>query len=445
MKTLYPIQQTAHDFFLEKQRAGFSTLDTSGTGCGKTITAVRLMSSLGLPFGVVAPKATLIQWQRACEEEGLSPLFIVSYQKLNAGKTGYFTKELRDRVSKKTGKVTKTRHFAWRLPAKCILIFDEVHACVNPFTGNSIAHIKATQLGIQTHNLSATAAEDPTEMRALGFALKLHNLDTPTAKLRSWFSWMRSLGCKMDPWKKWYAGKTTRTSMLQLKQWLYANRAFRILRSDMPEAFRENSIVTEFVTVEDPDKFYRKEGFTPEVIRAYIENGVVPEDCEHFLTALTRARQFSEASKVPILVEQTRDLLREGFSVAIFTCFRDTVSALLSEIPDAGIVQGEQDAEERQAHVDAFQRGESKVIIVNIAAGGAGLSLHDETGDHPRVSLICVDWSAKKTKQVFGRTDRAGMKSNSLQKVLIAADSVEEDVWKSVTRRMENMDTLLEQ
>ena len=78
--------------------------------------------------------------------------------------------------------------------------------------------------------------------------------------------------------------------------------------------------------------------------------------------------------------------------------------------------------------------------MANIAAGGTGLSLHDINGNRPRVSLICPTFNAKEYVQTLGRIFRNGAKSDSLQKVLVAADSVEETVMTSINSKLKNLE-----
>jgi hypothetical protein len=66
-------------------------------------------------------------------------------------------------------------------------------------------------------------------------------------------------------------------------------------------------------------------------------------------------------------------------------------------------------------------------------------------GERPRVSLISPQFSAKDHVQVLGRIHRNGMKSDALQKILVASGSVEEAVMSSMQRRLDNLKTLQNQ
>jgi hypothetical protein len=53
--------------------------------------------------------------------------------------------------------------------------------------------------------------------------------------------------------------------------------------------------------------------------------------------------------------------------------------------------------------------------------------------------LISPQFSAKDHVQVLGRIHRNGMKSDALQKILVASGSVEEAVMSSMQRRLDNL------
>jgi SNF2 family DNA or RNA helicase len=187
-------------------------------------------------------------------------------------------------------------------------------------------------------------------------------------------------------------------------------------------------------------KTYEKLGLTPQIITELIENGSVGNS-DHVIVNILRARQLTEAMKVPDLVTYAQDLEEQGNSVVLFVNFRDTVVTLCDQLKCKAI-EGGQTVEERQAIVDEFQNDESTIVVANIAAGGTGLSLHDCNGDRPRVSLICPSFNAKDYLQTLGRIHRNGAKSDAIQKVLVTSGSIEENVIDSIERKINNLTEL---
>ena len=428
MKTLFEKQKEACDFFESRQRQNVNTVDTSSVGTGKTVVAAHLVKALGVKAAVICPKAVIPSWERELEETGIEPLFVLNYENIRRGRPPYMTKR---------GK----KIMQWHLPEGTIILIDEIHKCKGAFTQNAQLIISLVQQGYRVHGMSATAAEDPTEMRALGYMLNLHSLNKNDGDLKSWYSWMHSNGCAPDQWKHWRL--ISRKKLETLKEDIYGVTGHKLTVSDFPDSFRNNRVFIENVEFSDKkgiQKIYRDLDITPEIVTRYIEEGTVG-DSEWALVNILRARQLTEAVKVPDLVTMAEDLKEQGNSVVLFVNFRDTVKALCSQLK-CKPVEGGQSIKERQQIIDDFQDDKEHVIVVNISAGGTGLSLHDINGKRPRVSLICPSYSAKEFAQTLGRIHRNGAKSDALQKILIAVDTIEENVIRAVNRKLENLKTL---
>ena len=58
------------------------------------------------------------------------------------------------------------------------------------------------------------------------------------------------------------------------------------------------------------------------------------------------------------------------------------------------------------------------------------------------MALISPTFNCKIYKQVLGRIHRNGGKSDALQQVLVATDSIEEHVMRSINRRLSNLNEL---
>ena len=160
------------------------------------------------------------------------------------------------------------------------------------------------------------------------------------------------------------------------------------------------------------------------------------------MVIMLRARQQAELIKVPLFVEMAEDALEDGMSVVIFVNFSETVRALSKRLNTNCVVWGENKGNERDVHIADFQADKKRVIIVNIKAGGAGLSLHDLNGNYPRISLISPTPSAVDLRQALGRVWRDGGKTKSLQKIIFAASTVEEEVCEKVKLKLSNLDTI---
>ncbi len=445
MKTLTEAQERAVKLSIASIAEYGSALNSSKTGTGKTVMAVQTAMRMRCAVAVIAPNATLPAWRKEFAEHGIIPIFVTNYEKIRRGMKPYLEK-----IGKRT--------MRWNLPENTLLIFDEVQRCKSPYTLNSLLLISAAMQRVNTLGLSATASEDCTEMRALGYALRLHSLNASTATAKSWTKWMEQYGCKQDIWGSWHSGP--KDKLRELHAIMYRDRAVRITEEDMPEAFKANHIIeecVEFAALPAIRRFYRDAGLTVKVVEAFVERESLkeadPEAYEkmqssaHQLTEMLRARQYAEACKIPEISEMIGDLLEEEFSIAVFLNFRESVTGLQNSLKQAGIVSsvvmGGQSAEERSVQVKEFSDDRIRVIICTQAAGGVGLDgLQDLNGRYARVSLISPSFSAQELRQTLGRLPRAYAKSNVIQKILIANDTIEEHVMRAIKKKLANLDAL---
>ena len=427
MKTLFPKQRESVDFILQALANHRCALDSSSTGVGKTVIACRVAAEFKQYVAVVCPKIVIPHWERELREVGIKPIFVTNYEKLKLGNGQYITK-----IGKKI--------FRWHLPPDTLIIWDECHKCKSPFSQNSQMLVSAKQAGYHNLLLSATACQDPTEMRSLGFALGLHSLNKADGKLRSWPSWMMQYGCRKDQWHNWVAGPVPK--LVPLNQEMYSKNCVKLTPHDLPSAFTDNQIITEplaFSWCGLIDNYYSESGLTSDVIDDLLDNNSASQ---HILVQILRARQLAEATKVYDIVGLIKNACAEGFSVAVFVNFVDTVKSLAQQFPNASVIVGGQSAMVREDNVQRFQTNQTNVIICNIAAGGVGVSLHDTEGGHPRMSFISPTFNVKDYIQTLGRIHRANAKSPAIQRVLVASKTIEEKIVDKLEQKRLSLDTL---
>ena len=383
---------------------------------GKTYVGINAAKRLDLPVGIVCPKSVIPSWERVCASEGVEPAFIANYEKLVHGNT--------DIVSR------KRRAFTWNFGG--IVLFDEVDRCKShtSLAGRLLTSAWESRL-IRCHCMSATAAQNPMEMRALGFVLGLHND-------YDFFKWVQEKGAKKNRWDQYVCAPTPEV-MEQIHHAIFPARGVRVRISDLGNAFPENQVLVENLAIADIAEVNAAYAEAQELLMAL--NAKAEHDTTNAFTIILRARQRAELAKIPVLVEQAENLLREGASVAIFVNFNDTLEAVAKHLNTDCVVRA-QKAEDRKKNLDAFQSNESRVIVLNTQAGGVGVNLHDVHGGHRRVSLLCPSYNARNLKQALGRIHRSGAKSPCVQKLIFAAGTVEDRVAASIRSKLQAMDKL---
>ena len=397
--------------------------DGSDTGTGKTFVALYVAKKMGLVPFVLCPKSVVPSWKDTMLGFGYEPdeHHVYNYEKMIRG-----TNEFYD------GK-------KWLLnPKKALVIFDEDHRCKGAKSKNAKMMIAAKRAGLKILCLGATSCTNPTEMRALGYVLDLHDD-------KGWWRWSLRNGCK----RGLFGGlefKGSKAALKRLHDHIYKSgiRGSRIKIADLPPgAFPNSNIIAQGYDISarsDIDLIYNDLKSELEALEAKKHT-----DTDNPLVAQLRARQEIELLKVPLFEELARDAYDSGNSVAIFVNFRETMEVLLRRLAglcEIRMIHGSQSGSERELQCLGFQNDVARVMICTIQAGGTGLSLHDLNGKFPRVSLISPTYSAIDFRQCLGRIHRAGAKSPAVQKIVFASGTVEMRVCKLVKRKLDNLDLI---
>jgi len=414
---LYPHQVRAAGHLCASIMTHGAALDRSHTGTGKTITAFGVVREFQREFGIICPKSVIQAWERWAATFRMRPLFITNYEQVKSKnfRFGYFD---------------KWGNFIWKLnPVNTILIFDEAHRCKGEHTDNARVLMGAKASKVPLLLLSATIATQPREMRASGYALGLHDLDGFSA-------WSKSYGCYQNKFNGWECANAVE-QMKKIGAELDA-RGYCVRISDIP-GFPETQITAECYECDETEKQNKHyENLLQEIEKLKVEKKAGYTAA--ILTLNLRYRQFSEFRKISVLCELAKDFVSQQMSVVIFVNFTETLLELQKKLK-AGVVHGQQTGDERQKAVDDFQAGNTRVIVCNVQAGGVGLSLHDTNGVFPRVSLLCPTYGAIALKQALGRVHRSGG-TTSLQRLVYAKGTIEEQICKSVAKKLDNIAAL---
>lgn len=410
-------------------------LCAASTGSGKTVMALQTVKDLGLPSLIVCPKIAISQWlstaQRMDVPENLI-LGVVNPENLIASKKNKFYRHDEGWL---IGRDTPS-----------LLVWDEVHRGASGKDSKSTLALarwcsKKMPEGNKVLAMSATPFETPLKLRALGYLMGFHRFVE-----RDFYDWCRKHACSMVPIGRYprirqvFAFTTNKAR---------AEEVMRIIRRDMgerflsvgpdeipgfPEEVKEVCLVD--LAKKDHDALVRAYAEMPERIRGGSEDDMV---------RVLRLRQQAEFCKAEAMAEMAKGLVEDGNSVFIMVNFTDARKRIEAYLEREGVqyasIYGGQKESERQSGVDAFQSNRIHVIIGMAAACSVALSLHDERHERPRVSLISPGYSASELSQGLGRVRRVGG-TTAVQKIIIAAGSVEERVGRTIERKMNNLSAL---
>lgn len=412
--------------------------DLSQTGTGKTYVASWLAKHLNVPVVVVCPKVVKRTWDTVLGKFGIKAHCVINFEKLMRGNTPY--------LKFKNGKDDNHTFYNIKFPKDALVIVDEVHKCKGWNSKNSDFLIASKMHGYKMLLLSATAATNPLEMKSFGFATLLHNLsDFRTFLFNAGAFKSRFGGYQID-----LTSDRTLNSMRHMHGELFDDLkiAGRMTVKQFGNIFPDNRIVADCFDMGANTAKIQKVYDLMERELAQLEESSKNYK-EHQFAIMTKARRLAELLKVPTMVEMIEDLYDEGISPVLFVNYTETVDALRTKLlknkklaNQLCFIVGGQSEKVRNENVDAFQANTRRIMIANLAAGNAGISLHDLVGGYMRHSIISPSFSAIHLVQALGRIYRAEGKSQCIQKILFAADTIEEHACRRVQARINNIDML---
>ncbi len=420
-KILYDYQIEHAKILISDLIQGQAALDASDTGTGKTFCALEIAKNLKLHPIVITPKSVIPSWIKVAKLIGVN-IFVSNYEQYKAGKTKFYRQE---ETVKKKG--------LWTIPENSLLIFDECHRTKNPSTQNSEMLISAKKTGCKILCLSATIADNPLQLYALGLVLELFE------NRAGFYNWATKRGVH----RGWFGMefKNTQENLNKIHKDIFPSKGSRIAIKDLGDKFPDNLIITDTYEMNSAGNKIQQI-YDNMRVELYLLSQAKEKDGSSVLTEILRARQEIELLKAPTFVELAEDHLAENHSVVIFVNFEQTVQALKERLKTDCVITGKISNEERDKNIQNFQDDKERIIICNIKAGGVGISLHDLNGKYSRVSLISPTYSAQDLKQALGRIHRAGAKSGAIQKIIFAAGTIEEDVAEKVAKKIKNIDTI---
>lgn len=408
-------------------------LSACHTGSGKTYLATQTIKDLGMPTLVVCPKIAISQWNGVIDgmDARRNVIGVVNPERLVASKNNPWYRN--DQGWLLEGDVPR------------LLVFDEVHrGASGPDSKTTLALARwcnKFHSGNKVLAMSATPFETPMKMRAIGYLMGFHRFTD-----QSFYEWCRRYGCGYRDigW-----GRTRRRIFEFTRDRTRADEIMRTLRHEMGDRFMTvgpgeipgfPDEVKEVVLVDLAKRDHDA------LVKAYAE---MPERIQHMseddMVKMLRLRQQAEFCKAETMAQMACDLVEDGSSVFVMVNFTDARKRVEEYLDRKGVkyasIYGGQKESKRQEGIDAFQSNRIHVIIGMAAACSVALSLHDERHERPRVSLISPGYSASEFSQGLGRIRRVGG-TTAVQKIVIAAGSVEERVGRAIEMKMANLDAL---
>lgn len=142
-------------------------------------------------------------------------------------------------------------------------------------------------------------------------------------------------------------------------------------------------------------------------------------------------RSLAARGKVKQAIDFVKVFLESDKPLILFCSLHDIVDEIKKAFPDAVTVTGRDSATEKQAAVDAFQAGSTKLIICSIKAAGVGLTLTASSN----VAFIELPWTMADCVQCEDRAHRIGQKDNVTCYYLLARNTIDATLYSIIQEK----------
>lgn len=400
--------------------------DLSDMGTGKTYQNLAVAIQTGLKVCVLCPVVGRSGWEKAFAHFGVTPLFIESYEAVRGNWRSHIC--------------TQDAHgnFTWHRAREIILILDEIQSCRHEASLTSRCCAGAVMQGIPILIASATVATSPMEMRFAGRITGLHK------GADDYRRFLIQHGCfrkKRDgPWE-W---DKNLLHLRKIHARLFPHRGARVRKEDLGEDCPETEINVLPFDVSEGAEIQHQWREALEMIdnlkKQRVKNAGQLEQMRRNIRM--RVWHRCERALVDSIADRAKEDLKAGRSVAIFMNFTDTRMAMSRLLNTTAGFYGGQNPTRRAYYEAEFQANRIRVLVSQIKAGGASVSLQDLTGDFPRSSYVFPTDDPVVFKQAFGRVDRVKGKTKSLQWIPCIAGAMTQQIVDRARQKMMRIATI---
>ena len=143
-----------------------------------------------------------------------------------------------------------------------------------------------------------------------------------------------------------------------------------------------------------------------------------------YLVRIEALKQLTAKGKMKQAKEWISDFIESGEKLVVFATHKEIVNEVANEFKCHKIM-GETPAIERQKIVEDFQNNpDTKLIVLNIKAGGVGITLTASSN----VLFLEYPWTPADLEQAIDRTHRIGQKDSVTAWFLVGKDTIDEEI-----------------
>lgn len=393
-------------------------------GCGKTFISVLVGTSLtNIPKLVICPASLRLNWYR--EITNVCPDADVQVQ-LNA-EDPHFGK---DWTIISYGSVAKflpdlKKYF------NCIFV-DECHACKavnnwgNPTSKRAKSVLELAEAVEYCYLLSGTPL--PSHNIDLYNILKM--LKCEAFDFNSKWAFLNFANKFCDPKETYFGKDFSGNSNSDQLHALLSNLMVRRLKKDVLPNLKKQR---QFIPL---DPHFKRE-YTNIEKRLY-----EPEDGDTYMGLAMTGRKMLSLYKIDAAIDLAETLLDAGESVVIVTNFVDSADLLKDHFKDSCCeIRGGMSDQAKQQAIDDFQAKKKTVCILNMQAGGVGITL---TAAHTMI-IIDYAWVPSDMVQVEDRICRTGQTESCMIYYVYCMSSILDSLFiEMISDKSANIDTVVD-
>lgn len=420
----YPYQKDGILFGLEKKRL----IIGDEPGLGKTLQSIGIADCANAyPCLVICPASLKINWQREFEkftdkkalvldnstrttwpyllQMGMYHVAIVNYESLRK----YFVWDIKSYGSFRLKDVV----FCPDIKRFRSVIIDESHRVKDPSTQQSIFSKGITSGKPYIVLLSGT----PVVNRPHDLVAQLSIMER-LSEFGGRGKFLADFGDKDS-------------DLSELSRLLYEKcmirREKKTVLTDLPDKTR----VDLYVEISNREEYTVAEND----LRRYLEEYTECTDMEirrklrmKALVKFMTLRSLSAKGKIKQAVDFIKTHLANDKPLIVFCSYHEIVDALKKQFPDAVTITGRESLVEKQAAVDSFQGGHSKLAICSIKAAGVGLTLTASSS----VAFIEFPWTYADCCQCEDRAHRIGQKENVTCYYMLGENTIDHKLYQII-------------
>lgn len=406
--TLYPHQEIARDFLLARKRCILADSPRVGKTLAATAAAIEHMPAL-----VVCPAVAKPVWKKAFEQMGITAVIVNGRKMAEECVTGgvlIINYDLLQYVTAIDG---------WQT-----LILDESHRIKTPTAKRTKFAMKIMKATPRVYCLSGT----PISNRPIEIWTVLHGLGIYKG------SWIKFAYRYAKAWQSpWGLDVSGASNLPELKKAL-APHVLRRTRADVFQNYQHPviSLIELDLPIDRREKQFDSDALVdnPNLILA--------------LDGLAEVMREGGIRKVPLALDFIKGKLDDdpSESLVVFAWHKDVAAMLNDGLKDYQpvMVTGETPAADRQKNIEAFQAGEAKVIIGNIATLSEGVDLSRSS----TVIFVEATWATSAFEQASARVE-------NIQKfgiapavyILTTRNSLDHTILQKVLKKLHIIDQIL--